>query len=312
MIKIRYFILSSIFTLLSIKGHDGLDKYYSSSFLKNYPQVRASLKQEGFRELYFKTPDGLRLNGLYLERPNATCNVIVCAGWLPGRMEAMATYFALLPEYCNILLFDARGHGKSEGPLFREVWRYGANEYKDIIGGFSFLKQMNNLPNFVCGICSGAFNAARAIIELEASELTAHYNFKGFIFDSGWGSVTKISSTIVISGVEKRLLKCLSAWYTTQVFYGLFHYCFFKPIIQKYESLTNLFDKIHTINAPILFIHSPDDSYADFQDVETLVSLSKNKDFFILNDSFHAKHHLKHKALYKEKLKSFIEYSLAQ
>src|SRR5690606_23167770 len=109
MLKIRCFFVGVFFINSFLYCSNAFDDYYKTSFLKQYGRVRTELKSQGFREIYFKTPDGLRLNGLFLSRPNATCNVIVCAGWLPGKKEKMATFFALLPDYCNILFFDARG-----------------------------------------------------------------------------------------------------------------------------------------------------------------------------------------------------------
>src|SRR5581483_8890448 len=190
-----FFLVINICTPL-IFAQQKNDHYYDVSFLKNYSQVRTVLKAEGFKEIYFKTSDNLRINGLFLTRPHATCNVIVCAGWLPGRKEKMATFFAALPSHCNIFFFDARGRGKSEGPLLRQVWKYGVNEYKDIVGAIEYIHSRNALPIILCGVCSGAFNATHAVLHLEKQGLLSRYNIKGVIFDSGWGSIMKISRTV--------------------------------------------------------------------------------------------------------------------
>jgi pimeloyl-ACP methyl ester carboxylesterase len=326
--KIYFFLLIILLPFLSF-GAKPLHNFYEKSFLLHYKEVRETLKEHGFKELYFKTPDGLRLNGLYLERPNARCTIIICAGWLPGKMEGLATFFALLPDYCNILFFDARGHGKSEGPLFREIWRYGVNEHKDILGAISCSRQLSKLPIIICGICSGAFNAAHAVISLETSHIAQKVGIKGLVFDSGWGSVTKMSCSVVIASFEKRLLHLLAIMYKTKdqtalkeltiyktVFYGMqstasfLHSLFFKPFVEKYEKTTNLFDKIHHIKAPILFIHSYEDTYADVHDAIKLLDLATDKQTWFVDNSYHAAHHLKQKELYQEKLMSFIDKAL--
>jgi len=319
-----------IFSPVLMQCSDRLSKYYDTSFLKNYPVVREELKSEGFEEIYFKTPDGLRLNGLFLSRPNARCNVIVCAGWLPGRKEKMATFFALLPDYCNILFFDARGHGKSEGPLFREIWKYGINECKDIIGAVHCVYKANGLPIVICGICSGAFNSAHAVVHLEKKKLLAKYGVKGLIFDSGWGSISSISKTVAIGNNEIPIVKLIKNILQIRgldlVRSSLLYKCFFIPVkavisvmhrlciyplVNKYESITNLFDKIHQITIPVFFIHSVNDLHADIYDAQCLASLVPCKRcWWISEGSYHAWHHLKQRDLYREKVAAFINQAL--
>lgn len=322
------FLLGIILLFFPSYCTDHLEQFYSTSFLKDHLTVRKSLKEVGFKEITFKTADNLTLAGLFLSRPNATCNVIVCAGWLPGRKEGMATFYALLPTDCNILLFDARGHGQSEGPLFWNLWRYGIDEYKDILAAVAHLNKQNQLPIIIGGICSGAFNAAHAIVYLEKNNLLAHSRVKGLIFDSGWGSILKIITTAPLAGIKKRLASTLSFIYKTKknnthhsTLYQLCsrvadHICLFghrvstRLLVARYDHITNLSDKISCITSPILFIHSHDDTYAHFNEVVQLATLAPNKQCWWLECSYHAKHHLKHRDVYKEKVATFINSSL--
>ena len=321
----NFFLLSSLI-LLSFFAQctENLDQFYSTSFLKNYTAVRKSLKKYGFIDITFKTSDNLTLHGLFLSRPNARCNIIVCAGWLPGRMEGMATFYALLPEYCNVLFFDARGHGNSEGYLLWKLWRYGVDEYKDILGAISYLNQANSLPIIITGICSGAFNAAHALINLEKNNQHKKSNVKGLVFDSGWGSVTEIARTAPQAGIKKRLPALFALVYSTKTktkqssLYKLcslliqnlctisYHLCT-KFFVEYYEPITTLFDKIHHITSPILFIHSDNDSYAIKSDALRLAKLAPHTACWWIKRSSHAKHYLIHRDLYKEKLTAFID-----
>jgi pimeloyl-ACP methyl ester carboxylesterase len=319
----KYFSLVTIFFTFCCYSIDDREKFYSTAFLKDRLAVRESLKKTGFQEIIFKTSDNISLSGLFLLRPHATCNVIVCAGWLPGTKEGMATFYALLPEYCNILFFDARGHGQSKGPFLWNLWRYGIDEYKDILGAISYINRINELPIVITGICSGAFNAAHALIDLEKNNIQVQSNVKGLIFDSGWGSVTEITRTAPFAGLEKRLVALLKYMYHTKhdlkqsIFYKLCSYCTqnfckisyhlcAKPLVNRYEKITNLFDKIHRITVPIFFIHSYDDTYAAKNDVLHLAQHTLHKKCWWLEQSYHAKHHLLHKDLYKQKLSDFI------
>jgi pimeloyl-ACP methyl ester carboxylesterase len=302
---------------------DDMQKYYSTTFLKNYDAVYQSLIEAGFQDISFKTPDNLKLSGLFLERPDATCNVIVCAGWLPGKKEGMATFYALLPEYCNILFFDARGRGTSEGPLVWNVWRYGMDEYKDILGAISWINNNNALPIIIGGTCAGVFNAAHAILDLIRNNRLTESHVQGLFFDSGWGSVMTMSRSSAIANIKKYIHKIIAAVHQTKrsiknsVLYTTFcsiavrcfrtaHFLCVKPLINQYEKTTNLFDKIQQITLPILFIHSYDDTHASFASANKLASLAPNKECWWIQKSSHAKHHLYHKDLYKEKLTAFI------
>lgn len=313
-----HFLLPIILLSFSTHCTENLEQLYSNSFLNNHTAVYETLKSYGFTDITFKSSDDLMLHGLFLSRPHATCNVIICAGWFPGKMEGRATFFDLLPDYCNILFFNARGHGKSEGHLFKEVWRYGVNEYKDILGAISCSKQLNNLPIIICGMCAGAFNAAHALINLETSNVSSECNVKGLVFDSGWGSVTEISRSFAVPSFEELLdntkLKNIKQFGLYKAFvnymqvgFNTLHSCLVKPFLKKYEKVTNLFDKMHHIKTPIFFIHSYNDAHTNITNVIKLSTLVPNKECWWIAESFHAQHYLRHKELYKAKLSGFIE-----
>src|SRR5260221_7912244 len=103
MLHKNYFLIFTILLSFSIQCTENFEQFYTTSFLKNDTAVRSSLKGQGFTEVTFKTPDNLTLHGLFLSRHNATSNVIICAGWFPGKKEGMATFYNLLPADCNIL-----------------------------------------------------------------------------------------------------------------------------------------------------------------------------------------------------------------
>lgn len=323
MLHKNYVLIFTILLSFSVQCTENFEQFYATSFLKNDTAVRLSLKEQGFAEITFKTPDTLTLHGLFLSRPNATCNVIVCAGWLPGKKEGMATFYDLLPTDCNILFFDARGRGNSDGSLLWKLWEYGVHEYKDILGAISYLNNANTLPIAIIGICSGAFNAAHALVDLAKNNKTESSRVKGLVFDSGWGSVTEIARTAPPAGIEKRLINLLKSIYTskkqiqqsyifklcsliTHINYTMSYHLCTKHVTNHYEGITTLFDKMHHITTPILFIHSSDDTYAIKSDAIRLSRLAPHSTCWWIKESFHAKHHLIHKELYKNKLHDFL------
>jgi len=164
-------------SLLNIKD----DPFFDTRILGDPKKMAAILKEHGFQEGNLTTSDKLSINYLYLERPDATHNVVCAAGWSPGRKEGMSTFYRLLSDKCNIMLFDARGHGTSEGSKLPFNWRtlsfeYGLNEYHDMIGVLQFLRDTTHKPTFIHGICAGAFNGAHALASPDSHTLLlSHY-----------------------------------------------------------------------------------------------------------------------------------------
>ena len=122
----------------------------------------------GMTTVNFKAKDGVNLSGLLLKRKLAKANLLVCHGF-QGCKEKLVDYFDIFTEY-NILIFDFRAHGQSEG-RFRTL---GCHEYKDVIAASEFLhkdtmpinKAVNKrLPLFILGLSMGGSTALRAIQE---------------------------------------------------------------------------------------------------------------------------------------------------
>jgi hypothetical protein len=321
--KIKNCFLFGIIITFSLNCVDNAEQLYSTAFLRNYKAVRSYLRKEGFKKITFTTSDNLSLAGLFLSRPNAKYNIILCAGWRPGKKEGMATFYSLLPEDCNILFFDGRGRGDSEGPILKGLSRYGIHEYKDIVGAIEYINYINDLPVFLIGLCAGAFNAAHALIHLEKENKIETCGIKGLIFDSGWSSVTQTTCTSSIANVNKVILMFLKLLHNNKeqsensYLYRLLSSCnsccvtiihklCVKPIVAQYEHITNLTDKIHTITSSIFFIHSYEDELTPIEPVKQLFNLAKNKYCWWIKKSSHTMHHIIHKDLYKEKLATFI------
>lgn len=302
--------------------------YFDTKFLVQYDAVAAQLKSDGFQEVYCTTSDNLKLHALYFEKLDASCNILCLAGWLPGRKETLAPFFSLFGERCNLLFLDARGHGKSQGPLLSNLWRYGIDDYKDIIGALEFLHHKNGKPIIIIGLCAGAFNAAHALINLQ--DRAQQLNVKGFVFDSGWASVQTASVSAPQAGAREILLKKFAALYalqdhtqaqskipfklahiTSKTVLYILHTTIFKLSLKYHDKTTNLFDKIHHIKIPIFFIHAFDDEFTTIKDAQILSSkMPHSTCWWITEPSKHAGHHIKQTATYQEKIDSFIDYVL--
>jgi pimeloyl-ACP methyl ester carboxylesterase len=325
--KLTFALLFILSFVLCIGAQEPIvPNYFDTAFLANPSRVIRALKEENFNDVHFASTDGLRLEGLYLKRPDARYNVICCAGWWPGLKEGIATFYKLLPQDCNILFFDARGHGKSQGSYVQV--KYGLHDYKDIIGALEFIQKDTGKPTLLYGICAGAFNAAHAIIELQKQNRLETLSVLGLIFDSGWVSVDKTAYSVARAKTNEILMKKIASWYVmphyqdakkttlfscfsavTRLLLGGVHMVL-SPILKHYESETNLLFKAQKtpIQVPCLFIHSHDDTSVSLTEVQKFAAYTPHKTcWWIDKSSKHACHHLKHKDAYQKYLDNFIK-----
>jgi pimeloyl-ACP methyl ester carboxylesterase len=93
-----------------------------------------------FREIWFSTPDGVRLSGWYIPSRNRAA-VVVLHGASSTRSAVLAQSVALARHGYGVLLYDARGHGRSQGRAMDFGW-YGDH---DISGAVSYLEAQSEI-----------------------------------------------------------------------------------------------------------------------------------------------------------------------
>lgn len=271
--------------------------YLDSAFLKEYDTAAAALRLDGYQDVSFLSTDGLRLNGLFRYHPQAKATFIVCAGFYPGRKESFAHFTCMLPEDYNILLFDARGHGKSAGSLFGTLDTYGIHEYKDVLGAIMLAQARSATPIVLYGCCSGAFHAARALLALESCKEIQKYNIRGLIFDSGWASVSEAARTVPLAYIQRYMSMPLISWLYPVVAHFV-HYIQSRYLLPAYthsDATITLYNKMHAITVPILYIHSLDDQAASCEPIKKLAQETSQKMCWWIpqSTSYHAGHHHK-------------------
>lgn len=306
---------------------DETSAYFNTSFLIHYDQVTAHLIKDGFRDIYFPSDDNLYLNGLWLTREHATCNVVLCCGFYPGRKEGLAAFYHLLPEHCNILLFDARGHGTSEGAFFSRLPFYGADEHKDIIGAARFVRAQNNLPTVLLGMCAGAYHSLKAVHHIQATEqhelLPA-----GIILDS---SILSLADAVDVpkkyflhsilpnllrktlypnhskATVKESWLYTLCTWCTIPLLTVLEY--FFHPCTLLRSDSLDLRPICSEIKTPIFFIHAQNDAFAPCNIIQECSGSAFR--CWWPERAEHACIYLQHKKAYQAHLNAFITDILA-
>ena len=306
-------------------AHASLDEtsgYFNTSFLIHYDQVFANLIKDGFREVYFPSEDNLRINGLWLQREPASYNILLCAGFYPGRKEGLAAFYHLLPQNCNILMFDARGHGLSEGAFFSKLALYGANEYKDIIGALQFIRKENNKPIILLGMCAGAYHCIKTVDYIENTGQHTLAPF-GLILDSSILSITdaiEVPKKYFLHSILPNILRkklypnktkaaIKKCWlYTlcslcTVPFLTVLEYLF-RPCTLLRNDLLDLKPLCNKIKIPTFFIHAQNDTFAPCNIVQKCGENAFKS--WWPEQAEHACIYLQHKHEYQAHLEAFI------
>ena len=284
------------------------DELFNTRFIAQEGKVRDRMHSEGFQDVSISTEDGVNLCGLWKRASNPQYTIIFTGGFYPGKKESMTPLYKHVSDNANVLFFDARGHGQSDGTLrFLQQWKYGVSDYKDIIATIEFAQQNTptNTPIILLGICAGAFHTSRALLHL-GEQGCKKYNVVGAVLDSSWGSFRHVAKTGIPAFLGKwiknrviRLPFRAMAW--------CFYYAIARPIISINAYQTRLFGKMHNIKIPLFFIHSNDDNWATLNNAIRLAKETPRATTWWIEESRHALHHLKHKYESRKRLTSFVD-----
>jgi fermentation-respiration switch protein FrsA (DUF1100 family) len=104
-----------------------------------------------FEDVEFRSGDGTLLRGWYIPAQNSNRTVIIC----PGANGSMDADTAFLPWFhtldLNVLIFDWRAHGRSEG----QIATLGYDERYDLIAAVEYAKSRGALKIGVLGCSLG-------------------------------------------------------------------------------------------------------------------------------------------------------------
>lgn len=111
-----------------------------------------------FEEVAFRTSDGLLLRGWWLPRPGAARTVVALHGHRGARHHCVGVGSALWRRGANVLLFDHRGRGSSEGGAIS----LGSFEQRDARVAVDFACE--RAPGVPLGLLGYSMGAAVAIL----------------------------------------------------------------------------------------------------------------------------------------------------
>lgn len=255
------------------------------------------LKNDNVKQVNFLSKDGVGLAGLLIKRSNAIGNILLCHGYQSCK-ESMIDYVEIFPEY-NILLFDFRAHGQSEGK-FRTL---GCHEYKDVIAAAEFLREQTKqpgatfslLPQIILGFSMGGAVALHAVgIDPTICDL--------LIADSAFSNLKDVM------------------YYAFTLKSGLPYYPFL-PVIERVVNFwanceiakTRPYESLKNFNKPIFFIHSCVDEVVPPSDSLLMFSCATNEKnkLWIGPKCDHGGLRKDFSEIYKKKVAKFIRKGLA-
>lgn len=130
--------------------------------------------------------EGVDLAAWYFDNPRgAGCAVVMLHGFGGSRAEVLAPSPIFWRRGCDLLLYDARGHGESD----RDLLSFGVHERKDLLRTVEWLAAKADLSRAKIGLIGWSYGAATAI--QAASEAGGDVAF--VIADSSYSSMSDIA-----------------------------------------------------------------------------------------------------------------------
>ncbi|MFH1643726.1 MAG: alpha/beta hydrolase [bacterium] len=248
------------------------------------------LARPDLREVEFKNDEGQILKGFFFKRPNPKGNLLLCHG-IHSIKEFFYLFLEMFPDY-NILMFDFRAHGQSEGDLIT----IGFKESNDVINASIFLKNKTKNDGELPLIIFGASMGGAA--SLKATEINPNI-CDALIIDSSFKSLREIvyeSFHVRSKGLPRFPFFYVTKW----VFYFVSKINFDKmlPI-----------ESVKKINKPIFFIHSSNDNIVPSKNsVEMFAVTTHEKSrLWVGPECQHARLHNVYLDLYRKKVNKFLK-----
>lgn len=238
--------------------------------------IKATPQDSGlaYEDVTFRTEDGLTLAGWYVPAPTARGTILFCHG-NGGNMSYYAPQVKIFHDLgWNVLLFDYRGYGRSEGSPTEE------GTYLDAEAARAYLMAR---PDTVAAAKPGEpppepVILGRSMGGAVAAWLAEKHPPRALILESSFTSVPDMA----IKLFKTRWVGSLSQY--------------------QYNSL----ERIGRIHCPILVIHSPDDGLIPFEQGERLFAAADEPKQFLKIQGGHNNGFAESGDVYKNGLAEFL------
>lgn len=252
------------------------------------PGIMDFYKKSLTREYKIKTKDGLLLQAYFFKNNEETDKYIVMPHGHTYTHHGMLKYAKMMMQYgYNIVLYDQRYHGDSEGKFTSLGYKEKDDLYQVITDTFNKYGS-----HIYLGTYGESMGSSTVLSEVKFDDRVK------FIFsDCGF---TELSDLV---GEFFKKIKYLPKW---PIFY--ISSLFFRIITGSYYSGISPFKAIKDITIPIFFAHGEADQYINYNHTLKMYEFYKGpKQLFIgKNESFHAGSYCKDKENYEKSVKEFV------
>jgi len=195
--------------------------------------------QMAYEDVSFRTADGITLRGWYIPAAKTRGKTLILLHGYPADKGNILPALAFLHEDFNLLLFDFRYLGQSEGSYSTA----GAKEVEDLLAAIRFLKNRGTTEVGVWGFSMGGAVALMAVPQ--APEIKA---------------VVSESSYASLAGMALQLFRLPALNYPIAYLVGLWAKLFLGIDLREVSPA----ERIRTSTLPILLIHSSADAVIPF------------------------------------------------
>jgi dipeptidyl aminopeptidase/acylaminoacyl peptidase len=204
-----------------------------------------------FESVQFRTSDGIMLRGWLIPSREATRKTVILLHGYPADKGDVLPSHAFLHERYNLLLFDFRSLGQSEG-------RYstaGAREVEDLLAAMEFLKSRGLEQVGVWGFSMGGAVALMAVGRAA--------NIKAVVAEASYSSLDAMARNLFPVPILRYPLAFLT---------GIWAKLFLGIDLRDVSPLR----MVRQASIPILLIHSPADPVVPFSHALTLQEALKH------------------------------------
>ena len=296
-----YILLTYLLFVLMFRRFDGfiLNKSHKKIY-KNAEKYKDKFDEVGVwlknlenkkltEEVYIKSYDNLKLNGLLLKHKNHKGIMIIFHGYRSNaKKNLFLSYYKYYEEGYSVILVNQRASSKSEGKYIT----FGIKERKDVISWVNYVNnRFKGKSLILAGISMGASSVLMACKNLEEKN-----NVKLIIADCGYVSAYDeikyfYKNFSHLSG--KVLLPIINFW------------C---KVIGKFNLKDgNTMEAIMGSNIPIIFIHGSGDKIVPINNSKMNYEVyNGKKEIFIVEDANHGLSYFLDSDEYVEKVNNML------
>lgn len=256
------------------------------------PHLRHLMRRSGiaFEDVTIPSFDGTRLYGWWMSAGRKAATVVVLHGVKKNRTDVLRAALVIRRAGFNVLVFDGRGHGDSEGRYVT----YGFYECRDVESAIDWLVKEKKIDGGRVGLAGESMGAAIAL------QVAAHNpRIRAVWADSPFASLRRITEEFVrrITGLPGAVLNPV-LWTSIQVasYRGKFDVSSVDPLALAGQ-----------ISCPVFLVHGTADQLIATAHSENIYeALGGEKEIWFVEGARHARSIRHARQEYRKRLSEFF------